>query len=380
MPLAIPRGIVYHRVRDDVRWLLQSVACRLDDSDLVKKFETEFAGYIGRKYCFAFPYARTAIYFALKSQKLPPESEIIMPPISIKGILDVVLNLGLKPVFVDIDPDTLCFDFEKLKEAISENTKAVLVTYLFGMVPNIEQMVLHCRQKELFVIEDFSQCLNGKFNNKKIGCFGDVGIYSSSSIKTLDTFGGGLLVCDDDLLMENMSEAKASLAPPGRLGLIKKIITDLIRNVATSRLIFPVFVFPLIRLLTHSKPQSSMKHTGERNGEMIGSLPPEWFTAYTSFQAMIGLKLIKKVDETDLTRCRNVEQIKTKAPSTRFPTGVPKSINVYWQLVAYFDQPFQVQAHMHTNNVDTATTSLVQISALEAYPYQGLTPNAKTVR
>ena len=62
-------------------------------------------------------------------------------------------------------------------------------------VPNIKEIISISKESNLFVIEDFSQCLNGKFKAQKVGTFGDVGVYSASSIKTLDTYGGGLLVC-----------------------------------------------------------------------------------------------------------------------------------------------------------------------------------------
>ena len=211
MKLVIPRGIVYHKVIDDILSLIQAVFAKLDDVRKISKFEQQFADYIDCKYCIAFPFARTAIYAALKLQNLPEGAEIIMPPITIKPMLDVVLDLKLRPVFVDLDPNTLCFDLEQLKAAITANTKAILITYLFGIVPNMEQLIALCREKNLFVIEDFSHCLNGKYRDKKIGSFGNVGIYSASSIKTFDTYGGGLAVTNNDELANKLRNAQTKL-------------------------------------------------------------------------------------------------------------------------------------------------------------------------
>ena len=113
--LSIPRGIVYHSWIYDVKSLLSSFFSSLDNKDEVHNFEKIFSEYMGAKYCIAFPFARTAIYFSLKVRSFPEGTEIIMPPISIKGVLDVVLALKLKPVFVDIDPDTLRYDISGLK-------------------------------------------------------------------------------------------------------------------------------------------------------------------------------------------------------------------------------------------------------------------------
>ena len=299
MHLVVPRGIIYHRIRDDIKYLFKAFYSNLKDKAVVLKFEKSFSDLVGSPYCLAFPYARTAIYFSLKAQNFPRGSEIIMPPISIKGILDVILDCGLIPVFVDIDPNTLCFDTEKLDKAITSKTKAIIVTYLYGIVPNIKEIISISKESNLFVIEDFSQCLNGKFKAQKVGTFGDVGVYSASSIKTLDTYGGGLLVCRNKKLFSTLSKFKNSLPPPGRKHLIKKILTNLIRNLATNRIIFTLFVFPLIRFLNFVKPGSVIKQTGERNVNMISSLPKEWFYSFSSLQANSGLSDILEVEKID---------------------------------------------------------------------------------
>lgn len=208
---AIPRGIIYHRVIQDLSWLAKSLFVDLNKSPQIAEFEDEFATYMGRKHCIASPSARIALYYSLKSLKLSEGSEIIMPPITIKGILDVVIDLGLKPVFVDLAPETLCFDIDLLRKTIGDNTKVALITYLFGIVPDIEQMVRVFKAHNVYVLEDFSQCLDGMYNDKKVGGFGDIGIYSASSTKTLDTYGGGLLVCDEVQIKQNMQVAQGEL-------------------------------------------------------------------------------------------------------------------------------------------------------------------------
>ena len=238
MAFFIPRGVIYHNLIDDLTSFFLAIFNKLDDKYKIKKFQERFAAYSERKFCVAFPFARTAIYFALKSKNFPKGSEILMPPITIKGILDVVLNLGLKPVFIDIDPNTFCFDEKLISKAITSKTRCILITYLFGMVPNMKNLIEHCDKNNLFVIEDFSHCLNGEYKSKRIGNFGQVGIYSSSSLKTLDTYGGGLLICDEPSVYKDMLDFQKHLKKSSRLHLLKKILTDFIRNFATQRFIF----------------------------------------------------------------------------------------------------------------------------------------------
>lgn len=378
MRLSVPRGIVYHRVFFDLVALAKAAFVKLDDKNLIARFEDAFARYMGTRYCLAFPFARTSIYHCLKAQNFAAGCEIIMPPISIKPILDVVLDVGLKPVFVDLDPETLCFDVEKLKAAIGPNTRAVLITYLFGIVPDLGKIMEACRSKNLFVIEDFSHCLNGRFGDRKVGTFGHVGVYSSSSIKTFDIYGGGLLITNEQGLYNELRRQKEGLAGPNRIALLKKIWVDLLRNVATSRIMFHFLVFPLLRFATRLNPERSIKHVGTRDTQMIDKLPKDWFTQFTSFQASIGFRLLPTVELTDMERIKNVEQIKSLANNqiSRFPKGAPNTRNVYWQLMAYFDSPFKTQRFFQEKKIDTSTTSLVYISNLSAYPYRGDTPVA----
>lgn len=376
MTLNIARGIVYHKLSTDFVSLISCLYSPLENTKLVSRLEEEFASYIGRKNAIAFPFARTAIYYSLKTQNFPPGSEIIMPPITIKGILDAVLDLGLKPVFVDLDLDTFCFDINKLEQAVNNNTRSILITYLFGLIPNINDLLDISRTNNLFVIEDFSQALNGKFRNKKVGSFGDVGVYSSSSIKTLDTYGGGLLVCDNDQLKKKLLKYQSDLQSPSRMHLINKVLTDLIRNLATSRFLFHFLTFPFIKIMSSLKPESMIKHTGEREKKMLDSLPKHWFHKYTSFQAKLGLKLLGKVKASDQKRLKNAEFIKSNIKTKIFPPGASNTQNIYWQLIGLIDDPASFSKAMQKKGVDTSTSSLEKISTLTEYPFQGDTPNA----
>ena len=99
----VPRGSINHSLLDSIVFFLRSMVANLSDSQKITEFEDLFAANNDRRFCVSFPFARTAIYFALKAKNLPKGSEVIMPPISIKGILDVVVSLGLVPKYVDLD-------------------------------------------------------------------------------------------------------------------------------------------------------------------------------------------------------------------------------------------------------------------------------------
>ncbi|MFA6970118.1 MAG: DegT/DnrJ/EryC1/StrS aminotransferase family protein [Gallionella sp.] len=374
----IPRGVIYHKVLESVRYVLTSIFSALNDQSAIKKFESKFAEYCGREYCVAFPFARTAIYFTLKNLNLPSGSEVILPPVTIKGIVDVVLALDLVPVYVDWDFDTLNFQLDDLHRKASPKTKAVIITTLFGLVPDMKVLVDFFRDNGIFIIEDFSQCLNGSFDGKRVGTFGDVGIYSCSSIKTLDTLGGGLAVTSDAALHEALRKSQAGLFPADRKFLIKKAWVNLVRNVATTRLVFSLVVFPLLQIMRKANPKSTLKQTGSRNKERLPKLPKVWFSSYSSLQAKIGLAHIDGVLASDQIRIANANFLKTRCEPGKFPKTTESSANVYWQLVMLQD-PQRAQEVFARHGIDTATTSLELVSALEKYPNKTKTPVAEKV-
>ncbi|KUH75795.1 hypothetical protein AU184_15550 [Mycolicibacterium novocastrense] len=386
--MVIPRTIVYHPISFDVRNYFASFRNRgittSGKAEKVAEFESAFARYVGVSSARAFPYARSALYFSLRAQNFEPGSEIIMPPITIKPMMDVVINLGLKPVFVDIELDTLCFDPDELKKAISPKTRAILITYLFGVVPNIDLLVGLCHEHNLFVVEDFSHALNATWNGKKLGTFGNVGIYSCSKTKTLDTYGGGLAVTNDPVLAEQLEELQASLKPTPPARLRTKITDALITNLATRRPIFTAAVAPMLAVVGKFSPEKAQALTGARlNLKADSVLPEEYFEQYTSAQAQVGLAMLDKVEKEDAKRIANVEALRRPLIDLGEPCAriEKQGRSVYWQFVVFADDPERFRKALARRGIDTGTTNLSLICGLGIYPeYEKWCPNAERVK
>ena len=376
MKLPISRGRISHTLFEDLVWLVRSVFSKINDSQTVTRFETTFAKYVGRKHCIVFPFARTGIHAVLKNLDLPEGSVVLMPPITIKPILDVVLDLKLVPVFVDIDQSTVCFSESALTDALKSSPRVEILTYLFGIVPDVEALCKTLRNAGVFIIEDFSQCLNGKFRGDQIGSFGDVSVYSASSVKTLDTYGGGFIFTDDDKMAKSLGDSQRELSKPSRSRLIKKVQTDLIRNFASQPIVFALLTFPVLRFLTWRGGSKLTKFTGDRDQQPLPSLPAEWFESYTSIQAKVGLQQLKQMEEKDTKRKSAINQINSSHNFKDRPIGKDGGENVFWQYIVYADNFPEFQKQLTSRGVDCATTSLVKISGLESYPFQGVTPNA----
>lgn len=376
----IPRGRVYHPLLQDAGDFFRALFSKRDVRK-VRVFEEKLAEHMNVKHALTFPYARTAFYFALKAAGIPPGSEIIMPPITIKPFLDLALIAGLKPVFVDLDPETMCYDCDQLEKAITPNTKAINITYLFGMVPDMERLFGITKRHHLFVVEDFSHNIHAEFRGKKLGTFGDVGIYSASSIKTFDIHGAGLLFTNNAALADRLKGFQSQLQGPPKTFLAGKIRTTFIRNLATQRLFFSLITYAAIWILKKISRNDALKFTGSRAGTPIHSIPEDWMYAFDPLQAEFGLRELPRVSGNDQKRIANVRQIKAALKAAGKPLSCPverdDSKCVFWQFATYRKNAVRVQDLLHQHAVDTATTSLVLISSLPAYPCHKQMPVAQ---
>ena len=373
--LPVSRGRVSHALLEDLRWLVSAGFAALEDEETLRRAEQAFASHVGREYCVVFPFARTAIHATLRSLELRPGDRVLLPPMTIKPILDVVLDLDLEPVFVDIDPATACFSSDALRHALERGPKVAVLTYLFGLVPDLDDLLGQLRDAGVFVIEDFSQCLNGRWRGRGIGTFGDVAVYSASSIKTFDTFGGGFLVLDDPDRTTSLRAMQAELDAPRRSDLVRKVMTSLIRNLATQRLVFSFLTWPMLWLIRRSGRSNLSRFTGARAEQPLSALPAVWFRAYSSVQARVALDQLPRTGQKDAARVARIERLDAGHAYTDRPVGHPEGRHVHWQHLVYADDVPGFTEAMAQHRVDCATTSLVLISALPAYPFQGDTPN-----
>ena len=374
--MAIPRGKISHTALFDIRSLIKIFYSPLNNQDVIKDFERKFASNLGLPYAVSFPLARTAIHAVLTTKKFAPGSKIIMPPMSIKGILDVVLDLGLDPIFVDIDPVNACFDPIQLLKAVDEKPVAAIVTYLFGLTPEVDDIFSVLRKENIYIIEDISQALNATYDGLKLGTFGDCAVYSASAIKTLDMYGGGVLATSDEGLVTRLHQVKRNYLPPKRSIIRKKIIKDLIRNIATKKIFFTLLTFPLMKLASRVNPSAGVRFVGKRDKLPIKALPNDLFHHFSSFQAHVGIKMLDSVSGKDKTRSSIANYVISESKLNHVSSS-KKGIGVHWQNIVYVKNPERFMRYMRKRGVDTAQSSLILLSELPAYGWTVPTEKAK---
>lgn len=159
-----------------------------------KNFEKEFSKFIGNKYSVAVCNGTVALEVAIKSLRLPKNSEIIVPARSFFSSASCIVNTGHKPVFVDVDFHTQNISLEDLKKKISNNTKAIICVHLAGLPCDMTQIKKIAFKKHIKIIEDCSQAHGASINDKQVGSFGDVGTWSFCNDKIISTLGEGGMI------------------------------------------------------------------------------------------------------------------------------------------------------------------------------------------
>ena len=170
-----------------------------------REIEHMISDYTGADFCSIMPNGTLSITVALLACGIKGGDEVIVPDYTMVATPNAVEIIGAKAVFVDIERETLCMDFDKMKAAITDKTRAVIIVSINGRYPTrIQEMVDFCRKKGIWVIEDAAQSLGSFYNQKHVGRYGDIGSFSFSVPKIITTGQGGALITDRKDLYEKI--------------------------------------------------------------------------------------------------------------------------------------------------------------------------------
>ncbi len=186
----------------------------------VLEFENALGDYLGGATVRCFANGTATMKIALQVAGIGPGDEVITTPISWVATSNVILAVGAKPIFVDVDPQTRNLDLNQVAKAISKNTKAIMPVYLAGLPLDVDALYALANQHGLRVIEDAAQALGSSWNGTRIGHAGkhDLVSFSFQANKNLTTIEGGCLVFNT----ERFGEDQVRLAEKLRLqGLVR---------------------------------------------------------------------------------------------------------------------------------------------------------------
>ena len=158
----------------------------------VKTFEDKFQNYIGSKSCVAVNSGTAALHLALSLLDIEGK-EVILPSLSFVSTAHSIVYNGGKPIFVDIDPKTLCIDPEKVLKKISKKTKVVLPVHFAGIPANLKKLKKISKDNNLILIDDAAHACGASYEGKKIGSINEFSCFSFHPVKNLAMPTGGLI-------------------------------------------------------------------------------------------------------------------------------------------------------------------------------------------
>lgn len=202
----------YQRIKADIDRGIQAV---IDEAAFVKgqqvaDFQHNLEAYTGAKHVITVGNGTDALQIALMGLGLQRGDEVITPTFTFIATAEVVALLGLTPVVVDVDWETMNMSVESLKKAITPRTKAIVPVHLFGQCANMEEIMSIARAHNLYVVEDACQAIGAQYtfadgSTKQAGTIGDIGCTSFFPSKNLGCYGdGGAIFTNDDDLSARM--------------------------------------------------------------------------------------------------------------------------------------------------------------------------------
>ncbi len=170
---------------------------RLSLGPVLGEFEGRFAKYVGARHGVAASSGTAGLHLSLLALGTGPGDEVIVPSFTFIAAANAIRYVGALPVFVDIDPVTLNMDAECVERAITSRTRALMVVHTFGRPADLKALLEIASRHRLKVIEDSCEAIGAEYDGRKVGTFGDAGVFAFYPNKQITTGEGGMVVTRD---------------------------------------------------------------------------------------------------------------------------------------------------------------------------------------
>ncbi len=274
----------------------------------VKEFEAALSAYFGGRPVRAFSSGTATLEVALQLCGIGPGDEVITTPMSWVATSNVILHVGARPVFVDIDPVTRNIDLNLIEAAITPATRAILPVDLAGLPVDRDRLNAIAARHGLRVIEDAAQSMGASWNGKCIGSFGDLISFSFHANKNMTTSEGGCLVLNDETqipLTEKLRLQGVVRSPDGNMDVDvaggKSNLTDIAARIGLGQL-------PHIDAFTEQRRELARHYFACFDRSLGCQLPPENFSDsnWHMFQILLPL------DRLAVSRGEFIEQMRQR--------------------------------------------------------------------
>lgn len=195
------------------------------------------------RYALPIYTVRTGFDLLFRCLNFPPESEIVMTSISIKDMFEIPERWGCKVLPLDFDIDQCAIDIECLSRIVTPKTKMIVISHLFGAIFDLERLFDFLDdRKDILVVEDCAQSYRG-LNSYTGHPKSDVVLFSFGTIKVATACGGGLLVCKDSMLFQQITQVQRSYPCQSRFSYLAKLYNIFLLKIFFSKPVYAIFIF-----------------------------------------------------------------------------------------------------------------------------------------
>ena len=302
----------------------------------IQEFEEAFARRAGGGTAIAAAYGRMAFYYLLKALDLPAGSEIIFPSLTFWVVPELARAAGLSVVFADVDPRTFNMDPRSAERVLSERTRAIVPTHLYGLPCDMDPILDLARRHNLVVLEDCAHSLGATYKGRPVGTFGAGALFSFQTLKPLNCYGGGAALVQDQALAARVRALVNALPWPSEERVRKRLFTGRLQRIFIKPWVFSISLFPVlwVSALIDANPDVFL-------WEKIRSLQPlpEAYTErFPNVQAAIGLEALKHFDEWTASAQRHAAYFNralSDVPGVHVPWVPSDRTHVYYQYCVY---------------------------------------------
>jgi len=267
----------------------------------VAAFEKEFSAYVSAPFGIAVTSATAGFHILLQALGIGPSHDVITPSLTWPSPINMVVNVGARPVFADIDRRTFQLDPASVEQVLTPQTKAIIPVHFAGQPCDLDTLRALCERHGLILIEDAAHAIGTEYRGQRIGSQRNPAVFSFHAIKNLTTGEGGLITVSDDKLRDR-----------------------------------------LVSLRFHGVDQDAWKRYAREASRNYDLFEPGWKYNLTDLQAAVGLAQLRRIEEMNARRTKLAElydQLLDSIPEIIRPAKVPYPSRHSWHLYTILIDP-----------------------------------------
>ena len=302
----------------------------------IAEFERAFEQRAGSGTAISAAYGRIAFYYLLKALDLPPGSEIIFPALTFWVVPELARVAGLTVVFADVDPRTFNLDPDSVERLITDKTRAVVPTHLYGLPCDMDRILDIASRHNLIVLEDCAHALGATYKGRAVGTFGTGALFSFQTLKPLNCYGGGMALVQDAGVAAKVRQIVDALPWPSEKRVRDRLLMGRLQRIFVKPWVFSISLFPVlwISALIDANPDVFL-------WEKIRSLrplPDQYTERFPNVQAAIGLEALTHLDTWTAqvqANAKYMDGVLGQLAGIHVPRVPPDRTHVYYQYCVY---------------------------------------------